>query len=132
MGAIQGSINQIMGSIATAAVAGKHFSNQAANRLDMAKEGEIKLAEEMPEIKGSIESLNEKKKTIESDKNDLGDLINAVRSPEDAEAYLELSAEVNRDEKMAELAMTTLNQKLKARKSQLERFDKTIQSKGWR
>lgn len=135
MGAIQDSINSMITTTAMGVAGAKHAFDRAADKVAAAKEGEIKAAEELPELRNQVESAQKGAVKASSDENilkELGANPEAMKGPEDVKAFEELAAEVNRDKKMAEVALQTASNKIAARKEMLDRFDKTIRSKGWR
>ena len=135
MGAIQDSINSMITTTAMGVAGAKHAFDKAADNLTAAKEGMIKMGDEMPELKKQVEAAKAGVKKAEADDNILNELASdpvAMKGPEDAEALAELSKGVDTDRQMAEVALQTAQHKIMARKEMLARFDKTIASKGWR
>ena len=135
MGAIQDSINSMITTAAMGVAGAKHAFDRAADKVAAAKEGEIKLAEEAPGDYDKALEADKQVKKVNSDVsilNELGANPDAIKGPEDVKAWQELEAEVNVDKKKAELALSTVEAKKKARTEMMLRFDKTIRSKGWR
>ena len=135
MGAIQDSINSMITTTAMGVAGAKHAFDKAADKVAAAKEGAVKVGEEMPELAEQKKAAEAGAKKVESDISalkELGANPDAIKGPEDVRAWHELEAEVNLDKKMAETALLTVEGKIKARTEMLARFDKTLASKGWR
>lgn len=135
MGAIQDSINSMISTTAVGIAGAKHAFDRAADKVAAAKEGAVKVGEEIPELAKQKQAAENQVGKVNSDVaalNELGANPDAIKGPEDVKAWHELEAEVNVDKKMAETALLTVEGKMKARTEMLARFDKTLASKGWR
>lgn len=113
MGAIQGALNSITGSVAGVAVGAKKLSEASAKEAEAKKQEEINLTAEIPSLKEEIakggEELQAKQKEqakIESGRNSQGQFRSKV--------------DVMRDVKAGQLAIRSLEGKQKARAMQLE------------
>lgn len=132
MGAIQNSLNSIMGTAAVGAyAAGKVSDIKQADIVagEAAKKEVISMAEDMPEIKNEIEAAKTGMANVLKDEKALGDIATTLdtSNQEDVKAFAELNEDVNKDRKMAELAMSTVEGKMKARSDQVKRLSKTIE-----
>lgn len=114
MGAIQGSVNSMLGSVAGAAVGIKHIKNQEIANAEKATE-DIMAAET------DISNLNKEAKTIMEENPVLG-------TPGEAEALALEEAEGGEDLAMAKKALETLGTKIEARKAMVERSTKIIET----
>lgn len=132
MGAIQNSLNSITGTAAVGAYAvGKisDIKNADIAAGEAAKNEQLAIANEAPEIKNEVEAAKAGMTSVLKDEEALGDIATTLdtSNPEDVKAFTELSEDVNKDRQMAELAISTVEGKMKARAEQMRRLGKTIE-----
>lgn len=113
MGAIQGAINSLTGTVAGVAVGAKKLSEASAKEAAAVKQEEIALTSDIPALKEELakggEELSQKQQEqakIESGRNSQGQFRSKV--------------DVMRDVKAGRLAIQSLEGKQKARAMQLE------------
>lgn len=117
MGAIQNSLNQALGS---AAVAGRMIGAEKDSALAGGTQAKQTLAEVGSQLEGDYKESNELEATLQNQKKEaeaLGSMLDPNMSTEDAQAWSELRDELNKDQEMANLALTTLRGKIVARQS---------------
>ena len=112
MGVIQGSLYQMLGSVAGAAIGIKHIKNQEVANSE-------KATEDVIAAESDISDLNKEAKAIMEENPVLG-------TPGEAEALALEEAEGGEDLAMAKKALETLSTKIEARKAMVERSNKII------
>lgn len=140
MGAIQSSINQVLGTAAAGVALGKH-AVEAKETKKLAEEQKVENAlDAQVSIGREVLSTNEEQKAttseierVSKEQKALKDIANtpgAIRSQEDVSAYKELSRELNNDLLMAEVARRALVSKKKAISLRMERSADTLRKAG--
>lgn len=151
MGAIQSSINQVLGTTAAGVTLAKHVSEQKeANKLkeeenalakEVQKKADIENAydtfgdtgKELLEANESIDKLDVKKANINKEEKALADIMStpgAMKRPEDWDAYAELSEKIQDDKDAAAYALHTLKMKKEAIGMRKERSEGVLRKAG--
>ena len=119
MGAIQSSVNTVLGTAAIAAAAGKHAMEQSdANAMKKAELSEAAA------VKG--EEITQ----LQSDANKILEENPVLGTPGEAEALALEEAEGGEDLAMAKRALSTLSEKIAAKSSQREAIMKSFANVG--
>ncbi len=128
MGAINNAFNQIAGSLA---VAGKLIGDEKAHAIaegEVAKETLLENSGKLPGIREETEAAKKQIANLNKEDQALGDIANNLDTSNegDEKTYAELSDELNRDKKMADIALLTAKAKAKTIKEQIYRATKKI------
>lgn len=118
MGAIQSSINQMLGTVAAGAFAIKHTEEQK-------QEAAVKAAMEKPEVEEEIGQLQEQAYAEQAKAQKTGKQVEEAQNentPESWQAVGVLEGELEESGK----ALKILNQKIAARKALVKRLEMTI------
>ena len=128
MGAINSAFTQAVGSVAAAAYGLKRTAETDIEQGLHAKEGAVRLGEEIPEIQAQGEAAKAKLAAVQKDEEALGEIADTLdpSNTEDAQAFAELNEDVKKDRKMAELAIATVKAKMIAREELMQRFEQQI------
>ena len=119
MGAIQNSVNSVLGTAAIGAAAWKHSIDTA----DAAEAEKVDIANKAADIGADVADMQQKGAEIMADNPEIG-------TPGEADA-LEAEAEAGgHDLAMAKKALETLGQKITARQAQLELLGKRFANVG--
>ena len=133
MGAIQGAVNNVLGTAAVAATAVKHIGEQEQAKTDKAINDMVELGESGPKLKAESEGLTNELKRIGKENEALADLAKnpeAIKSPEDKKALNELGQSLDKDREMAETALKTLEYKIMAKTELFNRAKKQLLKAG--
>lgn len=139
MGAIQSSINSMLGTAAAGIALGKHAQEQKAAKQEakeakelQALETQVKIGEEIPQIEAQDRANESEVNRLTKEGMALKELSQtpeAFKSEEDIEAFKELKGEWNKDIEMAKIAHLTLAKKLQARRELYSRASKVLGGK---
>ena len=132
MGAIQGAVNQMLGSAAVAATAVKHIGEQKEAAKTKALEDVISVGEDLPKLKEEAEGLANTNLNLAKEEEalyELGKTQDAFKSQDDVEAYKSLRQGLDKDKEMAQVALNTVMDKIEARRQLLARSSKILGGK---
>jgi len=129
MGAIQNSINSMIGTVGALAGAKVKMDENQAIQAEVARNQALDIANEIPALENEKKDLALRQTHVEANEKALNDIANTLdinSSAKDLQAFSELSEEVDKDRKMADFAIKTYEGKVKAKTLQLQRLQKVI------
>lgn len=119
--------SKLGGALAAVGVASRMIGEEANQKIAQgaqAQQEAIKVGEEMPNLKEEMDAAQAQQANVQKEEDALYDLN--VKSPEDAAAFAELKEGIDIDKKMAQVALDTVDAKIKARTELLNRADKAM------
>ena len=128
MGAIQGSINNLLGTAAAGVALGKHAQEQKEAAIQEALDTKTKVGEEILEGGKQVEALEGEMTRVEKEEAALSDL--KLKSDEDYDAYAELSEQVDLDRQKAAVALSMMKNKKKAIEMRNKRAEAVLKKAG--
>ena len=127
MGVGTNAAGQLGGALAAVGVASRMIGDEKAQAIAhgaQAQQEALKVGEQMPALKEEMDKAIAQNENAAKEEAALRDL--KISSPEDVDAFMELSDGVNLDKKMAETALDTVRGKIQARTELLQRAEKAM------
>lgn len=132
MGAIQGSINNMLGTVAAGVALGKHAVEQKEAKLSQALSDASSVGEETVQNLESTEKAEAENKKLNKEWNALADLRKSVKTDEDEEAWDELYEGLNNRQDKSILVERKLKAEQEAIKHKSERANKILEKFGYK
>lgn len=121
--------NQIAGALGAVGVASRMIGAEKDSALAGGTQAKQTLAEVGSQLEADYKESDELEATLQNQKKEaeaLGSMLDPNMSKEDAQAWVELKDELNKDQEMANIALTTLKGKIVARQSLQHRAEKQL------